>query len=293
MRQKINLKILLILLLVFCTISVKSFAAEAIDINDTNIEIEESRIYTAKEINAKVTIRNKGKQLKYGKDYTVEYKDNINVGTGTAEITGIGKYTGKAIKNFEIIVAKVTSLYTGSQTEKGIMIKWDKPEEGIVNGYEVFMSEEKDGEYESFGTVPVSKETFGKTGLKTAKTYYFKVKTYVTFKGDKKYSEFSDVFESSTRPKTAKISSIKAQKDEVTLKWWKDSKVTGYEVYMSQNKDEEYKKVITLGQNKIKTYKLGGLKKGKTYFFKMRKYKMVGKNKVYSEYSPVKSIKIK
>lgn len=49
-----------------------------------------------------VTIKDGEKELEKGKDYTVEYKDNIEVGTASAVLTGIGRYTGMVTKTFLI-----------------------------------------------------------------------------------------------------------------------------------------------------------------------------------------------
>ena len=55
---------------------------------------------TAKE--PKVTVEFEGNILEENVDYTVTYKDNIEVGTATAVITGIGDYRGEISENFII-----------------------------------------------------------------------------------------------------------------------------------------------------------------------------------------------
>ena len=44
-------------------------------------------------------------RLTEGKDYTVSYSDNINVGTGTIKVTFMGNYTGSISKTFKITPA--------------------------------------------------------------------------------------------------------------------------------------------------------------------------------------------
>ena len=46
--------------------------------------------------------------LEYGLDYTVSYVDNINAGTASVIVQGIGKYSGTVNKTFEIKKAKLT-----------------------------------------------------------------------------------------------------------------------------------------------------------------------------------------
>ena len=42
-------------------------------------------------------------ELEYGVDFTIEYTNNINVGTATATITGLGNYQGTLTTTFEIV----------------------------------------------------------------------------------------------------------------------------------------------------------------------------------------------
>lgn len=53
-----------------------------------------SQPYTGSTIEPTVTVKDGRKTLTAGTDYTVTYKDNTNVGTATATVTGTGNYTG-------------------------------------------------------------------------------------------------------------------------------------------------------------------------------------------------------
>lgn len=82
-------------------------------VNNMEITLDkDSYIYTGTEIKPQVTVTNNGKTLKEGVDYTVDYTDNIDVGTATVTITGIGNYTGTVTKNFEITPAEITGYVT-------------------------------------------------------------------------------------------------------------------------------------------------------------------------------------
>ena len=61
-----------------------------------------ARKYTGKAIRPKAVLRHNGKKLKKGRDYTVQYKDNIRPGTATVTIRGIGSYKGTVKKRFSI-----------------------------------------------------------------------------------------------------------------------------------------------------------------------------------------------
>ena len=59
--------------------------------------------YTGSEIKPKVQVSSETETLKEGSDYTVSYKNNIEVGTATAVVKGKGNYTGTLTITFKIV----------------------------------------------------------------------------------------------------------------------------------------------------------------------------------------------
>ncbi|MDY5496498.1 MAG: DUF4430 domain-containing protein [Anaerobutyricum sp.] len=95
-------------------------------------------------------------------------------------------------------------------------------------------------------------------------------------------------------PCAPKWKSIKAVKGgKASLKWEKNKKATGYQIYMSTKKSSGYKKISTLKSWKKVTYTKKKLKKKKKYYFKIRAYKKAEGKTYYSSYSKVKQIKAK
>lgn len=63
-----------------------------------------NQTYTGKEITLKnIKVYGENGLLRKGVDYTVEYEDNIDIGTATVIITGCGMYSGTIRKTFEIV----------------------------------------------------------------------------------------------------------------------------------------------------------------------------------------------
>ena len=58
--------------------------------------------YTGTAVTPEITVTDGIKVLHEGTDYTVTYANNVNEGTATATITGIGNYSGTATTNFQI-----------------------------------------------------------------------------------------------------------------------------------------------------------------------------------------------
>ena len=73
----------------------------------------------------------------------------------------------------------------------------------------------------------------------------------------------------------------------------KQKNLSGYEVYRSTKKNKSFKKITTLKKAGKVIYVNKKLKKGKTYYYKVRAYKVVSGKKVYGKFSTIKKIKIK
>ena len=85
---------------------------------------------------------------------------------------------------------------------------------------------------------------------------------------------------------------VTAGKKQAKITWKKVAGSTGYEVYMSTSKNGSYKKIKT-ATSKSTSYSKTKLTKGKKYFFKVKAYSKINGKKVYSNWSTVKSVKIK
>ena len=59
--------------------------------------------YEGEPVTPGVSLKRNGKYLSQNTDFTVTYKNNNAVGTGTVTVQGIGKYTGTITRNFTII----------------------------------------------------------------------------------------------------------------------------------------------------------------------------------------------
>lgn len=98
------------------------------------------------------------------------------------------------------------------------------------------------------------------------------------------------------KPAQVKKVTAKAKKRTAVVNWKKINGASGYEVYRSTKKNGKYKKIKT-----IKTIKKAGtvrftdkkLKKGSTYYYKVRAYKKTAASKIYGNYSAAKKVKIK
>lgn len=98
-----------------------------------------------------------------------------------------------------------------------------------------------------------------------------------------------------TKPAKVKLKNVKKiSKKSVKISWKKQAGVNGYQIKYSTNKKfKKHNKLVTIKKASTTSKKIKKLKKKKTYYFKVRAYKVSGKTKVYGAWSKVKKVKIK
>ncbi len=79
---------------------------------------------------------------------------------------------------------------------------------------------------------------------------------------------------------------------KVKLSWTKVTKARGYQIYIKYPGSKKFVRALTESY-KVKSVTHRGLKKGKTYRYKVRAFVKVGGKRYYSAFSPVKTIRIK
>lgn len=84
----------------------------AIDIHDAEVGLSGDYSYTGEAITPSVRVSLAGQELREGIDYEVSYRDNVELGTATVTVTGLGDHVGVATASFDIKAAQeVLRLY--------------------------------------------------------------------------------------------------------------------------------------------------------------------------------------
>lgn len=89
-------------------------AEEKVSIEDCQIGGISTQYYNGKKKTLAVTVRYQGKTLVKNTDYTVHYKNNVNIGKAEITLTGKGTYTGSVTRTFTITVKKKASYAVGN-----------------------------------------------------------------------------------------------------------------------------------------------------------------------------------
>ncbi|MGN1417911.1 MAG: leucine-rich repeat protein [Acutalibacteraceae bacterium] len=244
--------------------------------------------YDGKTKTPAVTVKDAdGKTLKKGTDYTVKYSSGrTKIGKYTVTVTLTGsKYSGSKTLSFTIGPVKPTS-FKASQSADSITLSWNKV--SGASGYVVYKYSDSTKKYSKVATVKTNKATIKK--LKAGTTYKFAVKAYKTSGSSNYYGDTSSLFTTTTKPAAPSVKVTSTAKGKAYISFKKVTGATKYEFYYSTSKTGTYKKLSTTS---TAYYTASKLTSGKTYYFKVRAYKTLGKTNYYSAYSAVKSVKVK
>lgn len=220
----------------------------------------------------------KGNKLTKGEDYTVTYGSSSRsaIGRYSVKVTFRGEYSGSKTLYFTIGPKNPSSVSAKLYGYDDVKVSWSKV--SGATGYVVYYKK-------STATSWSSKSTTG-TSVKLADLadgvkYNIKVVTYKTKSGYKCYNagKATSIY---TLKKVTGVTTVKSG-TKVKVSWTNISGETGYQISQSTKKS---------GTNIVATYKTTSGKsktisatKGKSYYYKVRAYKVVDGKKIYGPWS--------
>lgn len=187
-------------------------------------------------------------------------------------------------------VEKVKNLKLDSRKATSLNISWDKVDN--ADGYKIYRLDVNTDTYKLIHTIDDNSITyFTHDNRLSATNHYYKVKSYKYLNGSIRHSDYSSVLKATTRPVQPSLSLSSTKSKSINLNWTKISKrTTGYDVHMSTSSKGTFSSVGTTSNT---SFTKSNLTKGKTYYFKVRAYRIVDGEKIYSLYSHTESIKCK
>lgn len=187
-------------------------------------------------------------------------------------------------------VDSVKNFKFDDRTATSLSMSWDQVPN--ADGYKIYRLNVNTDTYELVHTIENSDITsFTHSGRLSATNHYYKVRAYKYLNGRTRHSDSSSTLKATTRPVQPSLSLSSTTSKSIKSNWTKISKrTTGYEVSMSTSKSSAFNLVGTTENTSfIKT----NLTKGRTYYFKVRAYRIVDGEKIYSLYSRTQNIKCK
>lgn len=132
--------------------------------------------------------------------------------------------------------------------------------------------------------------TISKSGKVTIeKNFVGKVAITIKSAATGKYKAATKKITLRVNPAPVQITKAAIQKQKLTVKWKKNARASSYQVqYASDKKFKSSVKTVKIKKNTVVFYKSPKLKKGKTYYVRVRAYK----NGCYSAWSKVKNVKV-
>lgn len=179
-----------------------------------------------------------------------------------------------------------TNLTAASQGMTSIKLSWDTMEN--ATSYELFCKAGNETEYTLL--TDTKKTAFTHKNCKTGAVYRYRIRGCRTIDGETQYSKFSETVKAIPHPAAPSLTLGKSDA-KITVKWNKKSGVSGYEVYRSTSKTENFKRIAEIKKASVVKYEDKGLADGKVYYYKVRAFKTSGSAKVRGEFSNVKSKK--
>lgn len=268
----------------------ETMAVVSSNIANTTIKVE-NQIYNNKKQRPEVIVTDGQKVLEEGKDYTVSYSDNKEIGTATVTVKGCNDYMGSAKATFSILPQTAENLKTSDVLTNSLKLSWKKVDN--ADGYKIYKYNASTKKYDLLKTISKNTTiTYKDTKIVSATSYLYKVSAYK--KVDNKIYEGlkCEKVKVTSKPlqPILKLSSTTAKKVNLNYSSKVSKRTDGYKVYMATSKKGKYTLIKDTSSTKITKTNLIS-KKG--YYFKVRAYRKVDGKKVYSSYSTIKYIKVK
>ena len=156
-----------------------------------------------------------------------------------------------------------------------LILSW---EDDGSSSYKILRSNTKNGKYKQ--VINTENTSFINLSLTYGKTYFYKVIGKTTSK---------IIYKKVIPNKVSNLKVINVGSKNIKISYDKVN-VTGYEIYRSTNKKSWYK-IKTITNKNTTSYNNTKLKLNKTYYYKVRAYKKVGKKKIYGAFSNIVNAK--
>lgn len=217
---------------------------------------------------------------------SVEYKNNVNIGNASVEISIEGYEGTVEIENaFQIVLGSAKTLKATPVAYNKTKLSWSK-----VAGADGYVLYRRTSNTNSFKTLKVIKNgatvSYNDTSVKIGTTYYYKMRAYRMVDGKKVYSAYTNIIKQKAQVATAKMTSAKrASYNSIKLTWGKVSGASGYGIYRSTSEKGTYTRIGTVKGGSNLTYTDTKCSCGVTYYYKVAAYRTSGVKNYYGSKS--------
>ena len=148
---------------------------------------KKTRSYTGRWVKPNVTLKVGKVKLKKNRDYTLVYRNNLQIGKASVVIRGMGNFTGKKTITFKI-VPQTPKIQKLKKNKKSFVITYSSGK--MVHGYRMEVSTASSFAAKKTQKYILNGNRFEVCGLKKG-TYYIRVKAYYSKKGKRYESGYT------------------------------------------------------------------------------------------------------
>ena len=225
-----------------------------------------------------VSVKHGDRYLSSWYDYDVTYTDNECPGTGKITFEFYGNYTGTKVIKFKILVEPMQNV-TATAHADSVDLYWS-----YINcdEYRVYIYNSKTKKYD--GLKKTKSNYYTHKSRKQLTTYKYAVKGVIYDDSGKAHTSKTVYLTVTTKPTTPTLK-LTTKNKAVTVKWSRNSKVDGYQVYRMTNWEYNMEKVKTIKGYETGSWTNKNLSNDKDYYFAVRSYKKVDGKTIYSDFS--------
>lgn len=187
---------------------------------------------------------------------------------------------------------KPTSVQAKTYKYNSVRISWDKASD--ADGYLIYAYNEDLAKYEQIATAKGTSYYYLDKSDNVLKETTYRIRAYRTVNSKNYYSDYVKVeyVPNIVPPKVSGLKQTSAKTSSLTFSWMSINDITGYVVYIYNDKTKSYEKkdVVPASKN---AYTLSSLSPGKSYKIKVRPYvKVYSKNYYGSSGDALKAVTI-
>ncbi|WP_291635474.1 hypothetical protein [Clostridium sp.] len=176
------------------------------------------------------------------------------------------------------IPTKIAAVSSGYNS---INVSWNPVNKSSIYG--IYRATSPEGTYTLIATTATTK--YNNTGLTNNKFYYYKVRAYKTIGTIKSYSGLTEFV--SAKPILTKPISVKAVSSSyssINISWNAVTGASKYGIYRAPSSEGPY---TLISSTTTTLYNNTGLTTNNEYYYRVRAYKIIGKDKIISDLSAV------
>lgn len=186
-----------------------------------------------------------------------EYDGNVRIKAFTDEIEGVG------IEGIEL-----------EHVSDGIKVSWAP--NNSYNGYIVYRMDNTTNKMEEYRTVTTNVNSIIDKDVAMNKVYHYTVRGYNIINNSMVYGNSTYFRRIQVTIPTTEITYKKVGNTSAKIKWKKIPGITGYCIYRSNTETGKYSIIYNSNKENITSFTDKAIKKGKSYYYKIRPYIIEG-----------------